>query len=631
MHPETSTEAATLAWYDAHAAARAERYDALEPHALAQLLERWIPAGARVLEFGCGSGRDARALAARGALVTATDGSAAMLAEARRRSRGLSERIRFCPLAFPAADPKAQARALMADANGGRPFDAFVAVGLLQHLERASLFQAARLMEAAASPSAVIVLSVPTAHPEDPIGPAPARTFRTRPAESYADLFERFGFSLVEKSRTEAAGLPESRTPWMNLVFLRRAERPAARANLTGIIERDRKRSTYKFALLRAVCELNIANPNCVRFREPMDAARLPAALRERVDDDAWAAVPFGLVVEKTIEYYWSILAGEVRPTDPRPAPRQIHRGQELKFKSSLLAFMRRWAGDWEAFRADWHRGRLLLCDAAEARELWNALCREVGKTLIKGPVCYSGNSLPGGGERGMNWRVFRTSLRTIPRRADAALPERLSESFGELLMPAAMWLELTGAAPWFRDSILIGWAKLSAEFDAAEGAPGGFGRALEALLPEEPARSTALAAACYRPLAAAGRLRCLWSGRALSPSSLAVDHLIPWSRIHSNDLWNLVPSSAEVNLRKSDAVPTVECLERRADALFGAWRLLESKEPRLFRSEAERALMGRPLGERGWETPLFDALGETLESVARQMSARRWTGEALL
>ena len=147
---------------------------------------------------------------------------------------------------------------------------------------------------------------------------------------------------------------------------------------LTGIIERDRKRSTYKFALLRAVCELNIANPNCVRFREPMDAARLPAALRERVDDDAWAAVPFGLVVEKTIEYYWSILAGEVRPTDPRPAPRQIHRGQELKFKSSLLAFMRRWAGDWEAFRADWHRGRLLLRDAAEARELWR------GRTVEK-------------------------------------------------------------------------------------------------------------------------------------------------------------------------------------------------------------------------------------------------------
>lgn len=631
MHPETSTEAATLAWYEAHAAARAERYDALEPQALAQLLERWIPAGARVLEFGCGSGRDARALAARGALVTATDGSAAMLAEARRRSRGLSERIRFCPLAFPTADPKAQARALMADSNDGRPFDAFVAVGLLQHLERASLFQAARLMEAAASPSAVIVLSVPTAHPEDPIGPTPERTFRTRPAESYADLFERFGFSLVERSRTEAAGLPESRTPWMNLVFLRRAERPSARANLTGIIERDRKRSTYKFALLRAVCELNIANPNCVRFREPMDAARLPAALRERVDDDAWAAVPFGLIVEKTIEYYWSILAGEVRPTDPRPAPRQIHRGQELKFKSSLLAFMRRWAGDWEAFRADWHRGRLLLPEAAEARLLWNALCREVGQTIIKGPVCYSGNSLAGRDERGMNWRVFRTSLKSVPKRLDASLPERLSRGCGELLMPAAMWLELTGSAPWFRDSILLGWAKLSAEFDAAEGVPNGFGRALEALVPEEPARSTTIAAACYRPLAAAGRLACLWSGQRLTPGTLAVDHLIPWSRIHSNDLWNLMPSSAAVNLRKSDAVPTIESLEARADALFAAWRLLESKERALFRSEAERSLMGKPLAERHWETPLFDALGETVESVARQMSARRWSGEAVL
>lgn len=628
MYSDHSTESATLAWYDANASTRAERYDALAPQELKRLLERWIPAGARVLEFGCGSGRDARALAQRGALVTATDGSSAMLAEARRRSGWLSGRIRFRELAFPTAAPEAQARGLLATANDGKPFDAFVAVGLFQHLERPSLFQAARLMEAAASTSAVVILSVPVDHPEDADD---GRTFRTRPAESYADLFERFGFSLVEKTQTASAGLPESRSSWMNLVLLRRSERPAARANLTGIIERDRKRSTYKFALLRAVCELNIENPNCVRFRDPMDAAELPPSIRERADSGAWAALPFGLVVEKTIQYYWSILAAEVRPTDPRPAPRQIHRGQELKFKPGLLAFMARWAGDWEAFRADWHRGRLLLPEAAEARLLWNALCREVGQTIIKGPVCYSGNSLAGRDERGMNWRVFRTSLKSVPKRLDASLPERLSRGCGELLMPAAMWLELTGSAPWFRDSILLGWAKLSAEFDAAEGVPNGFGRALEALVPEEPARSTTIAAACYRPLAAAGRLACLWSGQRLTPGTLAVDHLIPWSRIHSNDLWNLMPSSAAVNLRKSDAVPTIESLEARADALFAAWRLLESKEQALFRSEAERSLMGKPLAERHWETPLFDALGETVESVARQMSARRWSGEAVL
>jgi glycine/sarcosine N-methyltransferase len=46
-----------------------------------------LPPGARVLDCACGIGADAIALARRGYNVTASDGSASMVAEARRRSR----------------------------------------------------------------------------------------------------------------------------------------------------------------------------------------------------------------------------------------------------------------------------------------------------------------------------------------------------------------------------------------------------------------------------------------------------------------------------------------------------------------------------------------------------------------
>jgi SAM-dependent methyltransferase len=46
-----------------------------------------LPRGARVLDSACGIGADAIALAQRGFNVTASDGSASMVAEARRRSR----------------------------------------------------------------------------------------------------------------------------------------------------------------------------------------------------------------------------------------------------------------------------------------------------------------------------------------------------------------------------------------------------------------------------------------------------------------------------------------------------------------------------------------------------------------
>jgi len=46
-----------------------------------------LPSGARVLDCACGIGADAIALVRRGCNVTASDGSASMVAEARRRSR----------------------------------------------------------------------------------------------------------------------------------------------------------------------------------------------------------------------------------------------------------------------------------------------------------------------------------------------------------------------------------------------------------------------------------------------------------------------------------------------------------------------------------------------------------------
>jgi SAM-dependent methyltransferase len=56
---------------------------------LVDVVDRWHPlAGQNVLDFGCGIGRAARAMAARGADVIGLDVSPAMIAEARRRGSG---------------------------------------------------------------------------------------------------------------------------------------------------------------------------------------------------------------------------------------------------------------------------------------------------------------------------------------------------------------------------------------------------------------------------------------------------------------------------------------------------------------------------------------------------------------
>lgn len=60
-------------YYDCDAAEFAARYDSVSFEAVHPLLARYLPAVGKALDIGAGSGRDARAMAARGLTVTAVE------------------------------------------------------------------------------------------------------------------------------------------------------------------------------------------------------------------------------------------------------------------------------------------------------------------------------------------------------------------------------------------------------------------------------------------------------------------------------------------------------------------------------------------------------------------------------
>ena len=66
----------TLAYYDENAAAFAQSTANVEFSEMQQRFEALLSPGARVLDFGCGSGRDAKRFLDAGFEVVATDGSA---------------------------------------------------------------------------------------------------------------------------------------------------------------------------------------------------------------------------------------------------------------------------------------------------------------------------------------------------------------------------------------------------------------------------------------------------------------------------------------------------------------------------------------------------------------------------
>ena len=53
------------------------------------------------------------------------------------------------------------------------------------------------------------------------------------------------------------------------------------------------------------------------------------------------------------------------------------------------------------------------------------------------------------------------------------------------------------------------------------------------------------------------------YTGKPLSKDNISIDHVIPWSFMYSDDIWNLVITSRTANSKKSNIIPSDEIIER--------------------------------------------------------------------
>ncbi len=53
------------------------------------------------------------------------------------------------------------------------------------------------------------------------------------------------------------------------------------------------------------------------------------------------------------------------------------------------------------------------------------------------------------------------------------------------------------------------------------------------------------------------------YTGKELNEEDISVDHVIPWSYMYSDDIWNLVLTSKSYNSTKSNSIPTPETIEK--------------------------------------------------------------------
>ena len=337
----------TLDYYNAHAKALCSQYDKAIPEAFHRLLARWITPNTSVLELGCGSGRDARFMAGLGACVTATDGSAGMLSEARERKGKPIYRL----LSLPAS---ASDVARLRTDNSDKAFDVVVASAVLMHLNDEAFFRTARNIAELTKEDGLLILSVPLGHPADD-----TRFYAARPVEAMRFTLEDFGFQVLTAEKTNDAA--KRAFAWVTLVLRKSRQISRRRQKLQSVLFEDRKTSTYKLALLRALCEMASSDEDCAR-----------------VCQEHTVAVPLSRVVEKWIGYYWTLLGTQ-----------QIGGTRKPGFEASLTVLTQCFAGDYFAFRSALE-SESLSDGASEALKFVRS---EVALAVKKGPITYSGTA----------------------------------------------------------------------------------------------------------------------------------------------------------------------------------------------------------------------------------------------
>lgn len=526
----------------------------------------------KILDLGCGSGRDLAALLRAGKDAVGADAVPEMVlvAEQTLRVQGLATQGRL----FLTELPDLQ---LFADGE----FDGVLCSAVLMHAEEEKLFDTIYAIRRVLRPGGRLRVSIPARR--DDLDPhtrrdADGRYFSDLVPAKLQLLLERVGFAPLA-SRENADALDRAGVAWWSGDFTRQADAGDRPLHLVeSILNRDKKDATYKLALFRALADIAQTQSHLAAYTA-----------------EGKVRLPIAALAEKWILYYWPIFESDL--FIPQRVGEAPGRRGGVAIRKPLDALIRqfRGAGGLSGFYADWKGGRL----AGDAEHVFKTTLREFQTTIHTMPAKHAG---------GGHYDVFQYDARDKT-----------------LAMDVALWRELCLMGSWIRDATILRWAEQTEAFaKAGDGA-----RAVKAslvidrlLLAPDQGRNVTEAQKFFASL----RSRpCVWSQRELGGRAFDVDHAMPFSYWRNNDLWNLFPASPEINSKKSDRLPTYRQLHGSRDIIVDYWRGLNGAMGERFEREAQ-TLLGRASFQRdNWETLLFSRFVEAFEVTANQRGAERW------
>jgi len=456
------------------------------------------------------------------------------------------------------------------DADVGAPFDGILCSAVLMHIPESQLFDAAFSLKRLLKGNGRLLLSISDGRPDldaehrDEHG----RLFTLLPANFLILLFERLGFVLLNRWQTaDSRGRPDIQ--WTTLLFeLRSARHARPLDRIETVLNRDRKTATYKLALFRALSEIGTKEYQHARWLSNSEVA-----------------IPIRLIAEKWFRYYWSIFDSDVFIPQNNGETPQSAKPIAFRELQTRIVVQYRNSGSLSQFIVDQSSDAL----PANLVRLYEEAIRCIASTIKEGPVRYASGEM------------FRYDGRTR-----------------SVIVTADAWREFCQLGHWIEPAVVLRWAEETERMAKQQVRAS---QVLDRLL-VDPTEERSVGAA-RQVFAGMESKVCVWSDRALR-GNFAVDHVIPFSLWHSNDLWNLLPCDSRINLSKSDALPERGLLIERKDRIISYWEALRRQWQGRFDHEVEVFTARRDLGDN-WQNAAFGRLTEAIEVTAMQRGCERW------
>ena len=204
----------TFRYYQHNAGELARRYETAEVSGLHRRLLETFPAGSKLLEIGCGSGREAAFLTARGFEVYCIEPAPQMIGEALRCHPELEGRL------FEGSLPGDPPEEILGGSAGLQAhegsYDGIYAVASLMHLSKTELADTFLLLRSTLKAGGRFLFSVPLTRPdlEESGYDRAGRYFLLLPEEEWTGALTAAGFSGI-RTATTPDGMGRGSVTWL--------------------------------------------------------------------------------------------------------------------------------------------------------------------------------------------------------------------------------------------------------------------------------------------------------------------------------------------------------------------------------------------------------------------------------